>query len=131
MSPHPRCRLQHDVLPFTPRNRILLEHLSTSDIGADALWDPFPRLPSLVLDNVILELRGRRFDAHPSLTVLAIVGPAVLLRQLIRKVPQHLEHLAYHPSNADSEHNLDMAKGRIFDLPPNLRSFTFVSEAPE
>ncbi|BGP35367.1 hypothetical protein JCM10296v2_007203 [Rhodotorula toruloides] len=78
-----------------------------------------------------LTLCNGNLDVQPALSVLAIVSRTAPFDKQLLKIPRHLQHFAYYPIDADSEHNMDMAECTTFDLPPNLRSFTFVSSAPE
>ncbi|EGU10929.1 Proteophosphoglycan ppg4 [Rhodotorula toruloides ATCC 204091] len=109
-----------------------LEHVSLASVWPDCLvTTPFPRLRSVVLADIDLTLCNGNLDVQPALSVLAIVSRTAPFDKQLLKIPRHLKHLAYHPMNADSEHNMDMAECTTFDLPPNLRSFTFVSSVPE
>ncbi|BGP35427.1 hypothetical protein JCM10296v2_007265 [Rhodotorula toruloides] len=70
--------------------------------------------------------------ARPSLSILAINHRSTpKISDIFDYLCQTLEHFAYHPSGADNEHNTDMAHCTTVNLPPNLRSFTFVSSAAE
>ncbi|BGP03546.1 hypothetical protein RTBOTA2_006325 [Rhodotorula toruloides] len=106
-----------------------LVYLSLSDCDPSYLDSSQLRhLQALVLDQIWFP-DSACVDAlavHPSLSILAINHrSAPQISDIFNHLPQTLEHFAYHPAGADNEHNIDMADCTT------IRSFTFVSSAPE
>lgn len=111
-----------------------LVYLSFSDCDLSYLaMSQLRHLQALVLDQVWLDsAHANALAAHPSLSILAINHRSTpQVSRIFNHLPHTLQHFAYHPAGADNEHNLDMANCPTVNLPPNLRSFTFVSSAPE
>ncbi|BGP11447.1 hypothetical protein JCM10049v2_007354 [Rhodotorula toruloides] len=112
-----------------------LVYLSFSDCDLSYLdRSQLRHLQALVLDQVWFPNSAsvNALAAHPSLAILAINHRSTPnISNIFNHLPRTLEHFAYHPAGVDNEHNMDMANCPTVNLPPNLRSFTFVSSAPE
>ncbi|KAJ8291803.1 hypothetical protein OF846_005049 [Rhodotorula toruloides] len=126
-------RHRRDVCPWMGGPPWGLEYLSVTGIDAgDLSQHRMSSLQALVLNDVSAsDWTIQALSGHPALTILACVHRFLSFDHFISNLPRSLQHFAYYPIDADSEHNMDMAECTTFDLPPNLRSFTFVSSAPE